>query len=260
MLVRPKGMKTTLCLSALLTFGVFPSAYAQRDYRHHSEPRVIVYEDSNFRGGSLTLYPGDRIDDLEDARFDNGKKLNDQISSVRVVGGAAIMLFDDYNMQGYILRTASPIRNLADRDQPGAQHVWNDRISSLRVMGQRHGGGGNYRPNPKPEVNPNSMIRKAYQEVLSRSADPDGLSYYRGLVIDQGWTDRMVRRHMMESDEYRHEVVDKMIHDAYQDVLKREPDPSGLANYRRLIIEKGWSERQLRHELRKSSEFRNRYL
>lgn len=251
-------MKPTLCLSALLMVGVVSSAYAQRDYHHRDEPRVIVYEDSDFRGGSLTLYPGDLIDNLNDVSFDNGKKLNDQISSVRVIGDVAIMLFDDYNMQGYTLRTASDIRNLADRDQPGDQHAWNDRISSLRVMGQRYGAGRNYRPNPQPEVNPNEMIRTAYQEVLRRSADPDGLSYYRGLVIDQGWTDRMVRRHMMESAEYRQEVVDQMIRDAYQDVLKREPDPSGLANYRRLIIEENWSERQLRAELRKSPEYRER--
>lgn len=245
-------MRTTLCLCTMLTLGLTNAVHAQRGNYDREEPRVIVYENADFRGGSLALYPGDRIDNLNDARFSNGKLVNDQISSVRVLGGASIMLFDDYDMNGQVLHASEDIRNFARRAQPDSPHMWNDRISSLRVIKEKRGSaeGGIIRENPE------EMIRKSYQDVLGRAADPDGLDYYRGLVLDQGWTERMVRRHMQESDEYRHGVVDRMIGRAYQDVLKRDPDPAGLANYRRLIIERDWSDRQLREDLRKSSEYR----
>lgn len=250
-------MKTTLCLGVLLTLGVFQTAHAHRDLRHRNEPHVIVYEDADYRGGSLTLYPGDRIDNLNDARFDNGKKLNDQISSVRLMNGAEILLFDDYDMRGQVLRTASNIRNLAHRDQPDTRYSWNDRVSSLRVSGRGHGSGGSHRP---PSVsNPDRMIKQAYLDILGRPVDRDGLSYYRGLVIDQGWTKRMVKNHLRESKEYRGESVDRIIRRAYQDILKRDPDSSGLANYRRLMNQKEWTEQDVRRDLRRSDEYKNRH-
>jgi hypothetical protein len=104
------------------------------------------------------------------------------------------------------------------------------------------------------------MIKKAYREVLRRPADPEGLRYYSSLVIDQGWSDRMVRRHLQRSVEYRSESVDRIIRRAYQDILNRKPDAIGLANYRRLMINKNWSEQRLRDDLRRSAEYRNRSM
>jgi hypothetical protein len=52
--------------------------------------------------------------------------------------------------------------------------------------------------------------------------------------------------------------VDLIIRRAYKDVLKREPDPSGMANYRRLMINERWSEQKVRDNLRNSPEYRNR--
>jgi hypothetical protein len=49
---------------------------------------------------------------------------------------------------------------------------------------------------------------------------------------------------------------DRIVRRAYQDILHREPDQSGLRQYRSLIIDKGWSEQQVREALRNSPEFR----
>jgi len=106
--------------------------------------------------------------------------------------------------------------------------------------------------------NPDRMISKAYEDVLGRPVDPQGMRYYRGLVIDQGWSERMVRDHLRDSDEYRGETVDRIIRRAYQDVLNREPDPAGMASYRRMMIYENWTERQVRDNMRSSAEYRNR--
>ena len=52
------------------------------------------------------------------------------------------------------------------------------------------------------------------------------------------------------------EDPDRIVRRAYEDVLHREPDPTGLRIYRSHIIDDGWSEAQVREELRRSPEFR----
>lgn len=217
-------------------------------------PRVIIYEDADFRGGALVLYPGERLTDLRRLQFDNGKQVNDRISSVRIEGGASILLFDDYDFQGQVLRTTSDIRNFAYRPMPDLNLPWNDRVSSLIVTASRD------RAPAPPPPNPDAMIKTAYREVLGRNFDPEGLAYYRGLVIDQGWTERMVREHMQASDEYRLKRIDPMIRRAYRDILNREPDPEGLAAYRRVMLDRNWSEQELRDALRGSQEYRDRQV
>lgn len=54
------------------------------------------------------------------------------------------------------------------------------------------------------------------------------------------------------------EDPDRIIQRAYQDVLNREPDQSGLRLYRSRIIDEGWSEQQVRESLRNSPEYRER--
>jgi len=77
-------------------------------------------------------------------------------------------------------------------------------------------------------------------------------------MIDQGWTERMVRDHIRRGEEFRREGADKIIRRAYQDLLGREPDQDGLRNYRKLLIERDWSETQMRDDIRRSQEYINR--
>lgn len=210
---------------------------------------MIIYENADFRGGSLVLYPGDQLRDLHRVRFNNGKVINDQISSIQVEGGAAIRLFDDEDFRGEVMRTTEDVRNLAHRTMPDSGISWNDRVTSLIIEGSRRA-----KPRPGPAAEP--MIQLAYREVLGRPADQEGLAYYRGLVIDQGWTDQMVRSHLQRSDEYKHLVADRMIQRAYRDILGRDPDPLGLQTYRQLVIKEHWSEQRLRNALRDSPEYR----
>jgi hypothetical protein len=45
---------------------------------------------------------------------------------------------------------------------------------------------------------------------------------------------------------------------AYQDILERNPDPVGMRTYRSRIIDDGWTEQQVREDLRRSPEYREK--
>lgn len=263
----PLSMKTTLLLLGLVCLaGTVHAQRGRNDVRYG--PRVIVYENANFKGDELALYPGDEIVDLSKASFRNGATLNDAISSIRVPEGVEVLLFEHHRFEGQVIRTTTDIRNLADRRMAESNASWNDRASSLVVRLTR--GGGDRRPVPAPPppraerpsrpdaVDPDPIIKRAYQDLLRRDPDPEGLRHFRGLIVEQGWSERMVRDHIRKSDEYRGTGVDRLIQNAYRDVLGRDADPSGLAHYRRKLLNDDWSEQQLRDDLRRSQEYRDR--
>ena len=45
---------------------------------------------------------------------------------------------------------------------------------------------------------------------------------------------------------------------AYQDILERDPDPTGMRIYRSHVIDDGWTEQEVREDLRRSPEYRER--
>jgi hypothetical protein len=110
-------------------------------------------------------------------------------------------------------------------------------------------------------LQPNAVVRRAYQDILGRDPDPEGLRSYRSKMIDEGWTEQDVREALRRSPEYastdrRSASADRIIQRAYRDILHREPDPSGLESYRRNIIENGWDEHDVRQALMRSPEKR----
>ena len=50
--------------------------------------------------------------------------------------------------------------------------------------------------------------------------------------------------------------ANRIVRRAYRDILEREPDAEGLRYYRSRVIDDGWSEAQLREDLRRSPEYR----
>jgi hypothetical protein len=51
---------------------------------------------------------------------------------------------------------------------------------------------------------------------------------------------------------------DRIIQRAYQDLLDRDPDQTGLREYRRRMIDDGWTEAQVRDAIRRSPEYREK--
>ena len=224
----------------------------QRDRDHEHGPRVIVYEDADYRGAAMVFYPGDSLENLSAISFEGGGKINDHISSIRVEGGAEVYVYADPRFRGHVMRLTENTRNLTGRLLPGSVSAsWNDRISSLRVELRRR---------DEAREEPDVVIKRAYLELLSRAPDPGGQHTYRSLIIDQGWTERMVRDHIRHSDEFRREGADRIIRRAYLDVLGREPDPTGLKDHRRNLLEKDWTEGDVRDALRRSDEFKKKNI
>ena len=107
----------------------------------------------------------------------------------------------------------------------------------------------------------NAIITRGYEDILGRKPDPAGMRSYRKHIIEEGWSEQDVREALRQSPEYKSTTrrttsADRIIKRAYQDVLKREPDASGLDTYRRAILEDGWDEQDVRKALRRSEERR----
>jgi hypothetical protein len=59
-------------------------------------------------------------------------------------------------------------------------------------------------------------------------------------------------------DERSGRGANRIVGRAYRDILDREPDPEGLRYYRSRVIDDGWSEAQVREDIRKSPEYQER--
>jgi hypothetical protein len=108
---------------------------------------------------------------------------------------------------------------------------------------------------------PDRVVRRAYQDILDREPDAEGLRLYRSRMIDKDWTEQDVREALRNSPEYaKHsaESADRIVNRAYQDVLGREPDPNGLRSYRNKVLNQGWDEYDVTQALRRSPEYRQK--
>jgi TorA maturation chaperone TorD len=118
-----------------------------------------------------------------------------------------------------------------------------------------------YRPSEGRVSDPERIIRRAYEDILHREPDPEGLRLYRSRMIDDNWTERDVREALRKSPEQAgraQESADKVIRRAYQDVLGREPDYNGLVSYRNKVLDHGWTEHDVEEALRGSPEYRQK--
>lgn len=258
-------MKTLLtpCLGSLLLATAVLAGHRDDGGRRESG-RVILYQHAGFRGDVLVLYPGESIDNLSGRTFENGAKLNDSISSIRVEGGAEVYAYENSRYRGEALRLTENARDLTGRPVSGSVAVsWNDRISSLKVEGPRGRGRDrderdHGRPADKPRGDPEMIIKATFTDILGREPTAGELRDFRNRMKDQGWTERMLREHLRSEEHYRNEAAELIVRRAYREVLGREVDPSGLRQYSWAVREKGWTESDVRDDLRKSAEYRNR--
>lgn len=241
----------------------FSFAWAEHrgNERQWEEPRVILYQHADYRGDSIVIYPGEVIDNFSGQTFSDGNGLNDKVSSIRVEGGAEVYVYENARFRGAVMRLTENVRDLAGRLlSADPRDNWNDRISSLQVAGssRRSDKRKDRGDEQNRDIDCDRVIGRAYKDLLGRAPDESGLRNYRGLMIDQGWTEKMVRQHIQHGEEFRIEGADRIIRRAYLDVLGREADPSGLKHFRRAILDKEWTEGDVRDDLRRSEEYRNK--
>jgi hypothetical protein len=205
---------------------------------------VCFFKDPNFNGEYFCAASGDSLSSVPDG-------MNDKISSIRLFGRADVTVFQDVRFSGRSVRFGGDVRNLKEEG-------WNDRISSLRVRSS----GGSVGSAGRHGEDPERVIRRAYQDILNREPDSQGMRSYRSKMIDDGWSEADVRESLRKSPEYREKSsmtpakAQEIVRRAYQNVLKRDPDPASQGYVDR-VLRDHWSQQDVERELRKSDEYRN---
>jgi len=108
-------------VSGLLSLGQAASASAQVRWGHDRVPQsgACFYEDRNFEGRYFCVGPGEDLPQLPN-------DMRDRISSMRVVGGNEVTVYQDRDMRGH---SAHFVGDVPDLRREG----WNDQISSIVV-------------------------------------------------------------------------------------------------------------------------------
>jgi hypothetical protein len=255
--------------------------------REDREPRVILYREANFRGEFLEVFPGENYDNLNGVSFDGGHNANDAVSSIRVVGGVRLHAFSASNYREDSLDLTQDAANLAEVRRPAdGAGTWSDCISSLRVergsdqpdTNDKDSGGGRDRGRDRADNGDDDrpgagrgpdrhawrpaesevFIGRLFRELLSRGPTELEVRSYREHMVEDGWTDDMVRTDVKQTREYRLRDADIVIARSYQELLGRKPDAEGLRHYRELVVDDGYSEQQVRERIRQSDEYRQR--
>ena len=126
-------------VGVLLAGSVVPAAAQRRD-----DDRVCFYRDVQFQGEAWCYRAGDEIADLRNRR--------NEISSVRVFGGARVEVFDDQEFGGASDEFDRDVPDLNRRNMEG-RRSWNDRIESFRIDDGRRGRLGGIFGNRDPRDN-----------------------------------------------------------------------------------------------------------
>jgi hypothetical protein len=247
-------MKHALMVMLAVSGALAPSmASAQWKWGHESEPGsgVCFYKDPEFRGDYFCARDGESEKSMPSG-------MNDKISSIRVFGSASVTVYQDSKFEG---RSSRFDFDVPDLHREG----WNDLISSFRVgggWGHDHGHGGGYHGDGY-HGDADAIVRRAYEDVLNREPDSQGMRIYRSHIIDDGWSEQQVRQSLRESQEFRTDHMmtagkaQEIVRQAYLSVLHREPD-AAAGGYVNNVLNRHWTQGDVERELRKSDEYRHR--
>ena len=186
------------------------------------------------------------------------------VVGVVLVGGLAAPLEASSQQDKAIVRAFEDVldRQPTDRELRRYRDLMYDEHWTERDIREDLRNRSDYSRNSQAKVqDPDRVVRRAYEDILHREPDADGLRLYRSRMIDQNWTEQDVREALRKSPEYSQrssESADKIVRRAYQDVLGRAPDTNGLYTYRNKVLNQGWDEQDVSAALRKSPEFRQK--
>ena len=240
----------------------FASAATAQWSRQDGDARdgACFYENPNYGGRSFCLRAGEALEAVP-------RGMNDRVSSIRSFGRSGVTVYRDVSFGGPAVRFDGDVPDLRGTS-------WNDQISSVQVQGSRYGYRGGYDDRggyyDRSARGASQIVRRAYRDVLGREPDAQGMQYYRGRIVDDGWSEAQVRRELRRSNEYKTPTSDEtygygmtraraenLVRNAYRSVLNREPDPAS-EGYVEHVLRDGWSQTDVERDLRRSAEYRNR--
>ena len=204
-----------LFISAAILGGV-SNASAQR-WGREATPRagVCFYEDINFQGRYFCSPVGASTPDVP-------RGMNDRISSVRVFGNAAVTLYRDPDFRGQSKFVDGSIADLRGMG-------FNDRLSSYEVEGGYYGNNG-------PIYRGNNGHGVGRGPVLGQGSSRQQAPYYGNSRMSVREAESIVTR-------------------SYRNVLRRDPDPSGMRHWTQTVMNNGWTQGDLENALRQSDEY-----
>lgn len=243
---------TTRLAATFLAALAFTTALSADPHASPTRPagRAIFFTEPDFRGESLVVGAATAIDNLEFVRDGRNRPFNDRFRSVRFEGPVRVAIFEHSQFRGTAtwLNRTTPDLSAFFLGQSNAV-TWDRTISSLQVESAPAG--------PVYHVwsqrDADRAIRAAYRNVLNRDPDEAGLRFYRGRLLDAGWSELQLQDALRRSDEFKSRDFGAIVRRVYREVLGRDPDPSGLAAYTR-SLSRGQTEAELRAELRRSKE------
>ncbi len=130
-LSRAGGQNWNNAISSLRIYESRPGGLRARDPSRI--PRVIVFSHKNFRGEAFEIFPGERLDNLNHEHFESGRDLNDEISSIRVVGPLRLRLYYDKKFGGEYIDFSGDVEDLNRVHRANPKFDWNGKASSLTV-------------------------------------------------------------------------------------------------------------------------------
>lgn len=213
--------------------------------------QATFFAEPGYRGDSFVVVAGTGADNLEFTRDRRGRPFNDRVASVRIEGAVRVAVFEHPQFRGaftWINRDTPDLAafSLGER----SRKTWNDAVSSLQVDTVRR---GTKAFTAWERRDAERAVRAAYRDFLGREADPEGLRFYSGRLLDAGWSDEQLKDVFRRSPEFKERDLAAIIRRVYHDELGREPDPSGIAAYTR-GLGRGMTESEFRAELRRSRE------
>jgi hypothetical protein len=262
-----------------LTLFMFARPAAAQPARPLSPDRVTFFTEPNFKGDALTVEAGAQIENLDTMRRDNQRPWTFAISSVRVEGAAKAIVHTLGGFRGDRLEITRSITDLYGEPRQTTGGTWDRSIASIVVVGPQrvvvapptHVVVQPPPPTvvvvpppepPRPRLSPReaeAIVAHAYREVLNRAPDPEGLRTYRNRLMHEGWNEHSIIQQLQRSDEARGINADDAIRRMYREVLGRDPDANGLAHYRAKWRD-GWTQGQIRDDLRRSPEGRDSHV
>ena len=214
--------------------------------------RAIFFTEPGFRGEQLVIEAGGVAENLEFIRDRRGRSFNDRISSVRFEGPVRAGIFEHSQFRGAFTWINRDIPDLSAHSlgDQRSNETWNENVSSIQVEAVQQGARDFVMWDRRDAER---AVRATFRDYLGRDPDAQGLRFYTGRLLDAGWSEEQLRDAFRRSDEFRNRDVDAIIRKTFREVLGRDPDPSGLAAYRR-GLGRGMTEPQMRAELARSRE------
>jgi len=109
-------------------------------------------------------------------------------------------------------------------------------------------------PAPHEPLLGEDVIVAAFEDLLGREPTRRELREWRSR--SEGMTVEDLEHEIRRTREFRSLTPEKVITDAFHDLLDRDPDAEGMRHYRRRMIDRGWTAGDVRDAIRGSDEYR----